>query len=140
MDVPDQQQLELYKLAVEMADRLSARRAAANGYFLTIQSALIALLGVPGLARPAVAGAGLVLAVAWWLLLRSYRHLSAAKFKVILTMEDHLPARLYRDEWEELKREATTLLRGRYAELGLIERVVPAVFALIFVAVLVSAL
>jgi hypothetical protein len=139
MDAPNQYQLELYKLAVEMADRLSARRATANGYFLTVQSALIALLGVPGLSRPAVAGAGLVLAVAWWLLLRSYRHLSAAKFKVILTMEDRLPSRIYRDEWEELKRDATTPWR-RYAELGLVERVVPAVFALIFVAVLVSAL
>jgi hypothetical protein len=29
------QYLELYKLAVEMADRISARRATANRFFLT---------------------------------------------------------------------------------------------------------
>ncbi|MGW0103196.1 RipA family octameric membrane protein, partial [Nocardia sp. NPDC003354] len=30
-----QHTLEIYKLAVEMADRTSARRASANSYFLT---------------------------------------------------------------------------------------------------------
>ena len=38
-------QLELYKLAVEMADRVSARRALANTFFLTVNTGLAALLG-----------------------------------------------------------------------------------------------
>ncbi len=37
------QYLELYKLAVEMADRVSARRATANAFFLTVNTALLAL-------------------------------------------------------------------------------------------------
>ena len=39
-----QQYLELYKLAVEMADRVSARRAAANAFFLTVNTALLAFV------------------------------------------------------------------------------------------------
>ena len=42
---PDQRILELYKLTVEMADRVSARRAGANAYFITVQGALVAALG-----------------------------------------------------------------------------------------------
>jgi hypothetical protein len=45
--------LELYKLCVEMADRVSARRATANAFFLTLNSALLAGLG---LVQPAEGG------------------------------------------------------------------------------------
>jgi hypothetical protein len=39
-----EQYLELYKLAVEMADRVSARRATANAFFLTVNTALLAFV------------------------------------------------------------------------------------------------
>src|SRR4051812_38656787 len=38
--------LELYKLAVEMADRTSARRTAANSFFVTLDSAFLAAIGL----------------------------------------------------------------------------------------------
>jgi hypothetical protein len=38
--------LEQYKLYVEMADRIGARRQAANTFFLTINTALLAFLGL----------------------------------------------------------------------------------------------
>ena len=38
--------LELYKLAVESADRVTSRRGTANSYFLTIQTTFIAVLAV----------------------------------------------------------------------------------------------
>lgn len=41
--------LEQYQMAVEMADRVSARRATANGFFLTMQTTLLALMSVKGL-------------------------------------------------------------------------------------------
>jgi hypothetical protein len=94
--------LEQYKLAVEMADRISARRATANGFFLTVQTTLIALMAVKGLDRDWVAGAGLVLAITWWLLLRSYRDLNGAKWKVIQLIEQHLPLQPFSDEWNSL--------------------------------------
>lgn len=123
-----------------MADRLSARRATANAFFLTAESTLVAIIGVRGISRTAVAGAGLVLAATWWLQLRSYRDLKAAKFTVILNMEDRLPVGVYGDEWQELKRDRVKRWRPRYAELGEVERLVPVVFATIFISVLVAQL
>src|SRR5256885_4461010 len=41
--------LEQYKLYVEMADRISSRRLTANSFFLTINSAIIALGGYAAL-------------------------------------------------------------------------------------------
>lgn len=131
--------LEQYQLAVEMADRVSARRATANSFFLTVQTTLLALMAVKGIHRDWVAGAGVVLAVAWWLLLRSYRDLSAAKWKVIQAVEAQLPLQPFSDEWSYLKQDPVAPLRSRYAELGLVERLVPAVFAAIFVVVILFA-
>ena len=133
--------IEQYKLAVEMADRLSSRRATANGFFLTAQTTLIALLAIKDLDQAWVAAGGLVLAATWWLLLRSYRDLSAAKWSVICAIEaDGLPLRPFSDEWDRLKTDPVTWWRGRYAELGWIERLVPAVFGVIFFVTLISAL
>ena len=107
--------VELYKLAVEMADRVSSRRAGANTFFLTLNTALAALVGIVSSARkPPPLGnrpsfdafglvltaiAGIVLALVWRALLRYYRRLNAAKFDVINKLEEHLPAQPYADEW-----------------------------------------
>jgi hypothetical protein len=53
----DQQVLDLYKMAVEMADRVSARRSTANAFFLTAEAALVAVIG---LATPSL------LKAPWW--------------------------------------------------------------------------
>jgi hypothetical protein len=129
-----------------MADRISARRALANTFFLTINTGLAALLGGKEL-RWYVAVAGLLFALAWWWLLQSYRKLSSAKFQVINAIEPRLPVQLFSSEWRQL--EATkaprrlwppTALRAwlhGYHELGTIERVVPLAFACIYVAELI---
>ncbi|MET9294845.1 hypothetical protein [Streptomyces sp. NPDC003077] len=129
--------LELYKLAVEMADRVSARRGTANAFFLSIQSALVTLVGfgIPKLSESpwwvslAVSLAGITLSATWWLQLRSYRDLNSAKFKVINKLEEQLPAQIFADEWEALKNDPIPGWRKRYAELGTSERIVPQVFA-----------
>jgi hypothetical protein len=87
-------ELELYKLAVEMADRISARRALANTFFLTVNTGLAALLGGSNL-RWYVAAAGIVFALAWWWLLQSYGKLSSAKLQVINAIESRLPFQLF---------------------------------------------
>ncbi len=137
--------LEIYKLAVEMADRVSARRGVANSYFLTLNTAVLAVIGTVAV-RWYLAAAGIVLCVAWWALLKSYRDLNRAKFAVILAMEEQLPARVYGDEWQRLRIEPVSFaLRpavarswfAQYRELGYIERIVPWVFALIYCAEIV---
>jgi hypothetical protein len=145
---------DLYMLAVEMADRMSARRGTANGFFLTVNTGLVALVGSTNL-RWYVAVAGIVFSATWWLLLRSYRRLNQAKFKVILEMEEHLPRKVFGDEYRHYQgagrvAESTETKASRarmearlaawtnkYRELGEVERVVPVVFALIYTAELV---
>jgi hypothetical protein len=154
--------LELYRLTVEMADRVSARRGTANSFFFTLHAALVAIIGfvrpmksstvddasTTAAASPAVeqvdtfgliyvAFAGLVLATAWWVLLKSYRDLNRAKFSVIGDMEKMLPAEPFNDEWEVLKADPVKKWRRRYAEFSTVERVVPVVFGAIYAAAII---
>jgi hypothetical protein len=121
-----------------MADRVSARRATANGFFLTVQTTLLALMAVKGLDRDWVAAGGLVLACAWWLLLRSYRDLSRAKWAVIQAMETGLPLQPFTDEWVPLSQDPVKWWRPRYAEQGFVERLVPTVFGILFLVIILS--
>jgi hypothetical protein len=137
----DPRVLELYKTAVEMADRVSARRSTANAFFLTAQTALVAVIGAttPNLLKApwwtalAVTIAGVVLSVSWWLQLRSYRDLNRAKFAVINSIEKQLPVKIFSDEWDILTKVPVNSWRTRYAELGTVERVIPGVFALLYI-------
>jgi hypothetical protein len=102
-------------MAVEMADRVSSRRAGANTFFLTLNTTLAAVVGIVSSARkPSPHGAvpsfdayglvltavaGIVLALVWRALLRYYRRLNAAKFDVINALEKQLPTQPYTEEW-----------------------------------------
>jgi hypothetical protein len=127
--------LDQYKIAVEMADRVSARRGAANSFFLAVNTALTALLGGTTL-KWYVSLAGIALAATWWVLLRSYRDLDRAKLQVIVGMEERLPVHVYGDE-AGLLRPAGSRLAG-YRELAQLEQLVPALFALIYLFVLIK--
>lgn len=59
---------ELYKLAVEIADRISARRGVANSFFLTVNTGIATLLADRDF-RWYVAAAGIVFAATSWTLL-----------------------------------------------------------------------
>lgn len=133
--------LDLYKLAVEMADRVSARRGTANTFFLTLQTALTTVLSALNDASWVAPAAGIVLSFAWWRLLVSYRDLNRAKFAAIDMLERQLPATPFADEWAALRPADDAAAAGwrRYAELGTIERVVPAVFAALYIAILLGA-
>lgn len=98
--------LEQYKLYVEMADRISQRRANTNTFFISINTFLIAVVTFFGennylIFRP-VALVGIVLSLAWYNLLSSYMHLNSGKFKIIHEIETLLPISPYKDEWNEL--------------------------------------
>lgn len=142
----DATELELYKLAVEMSDRISARRALANTFFLTVNTGLVAVLGGNTL-RWYVAAAGILFAAAWWSLLQSYRRLNEAKFAVINDIETRLPVQVFTDEWVQLRRtrvprrlwppRALWAWINGYHELGTAERVVPLAFAAIYIVELI---
>jgi hypothetical protein len=134
---PNGEVMDLYKLAVEMADRVSARRGVANSFFVALQSAILAALGFLSdrgsdpWVMVAVCLSGAVTSATWFLLLRSYRTLNRAKFAVITHLETELSHQIFADEWDALRRDPITHWQPRYAELGTVERVVPVVFLLI---------
>lgn len=137
--------LEIYKLTVEMADRVSARRGSANQFYITVLTALTAVNGLLGTADPSwyllivMSLAGIAISLAWWLQLRSYRDLNKAKFATILGIESDLPCRPFTNEWDTLKTDPVARWRLRYAELGTVERFIPWVFVGIFVALALAA-
>ncbi len=139
--------LEIYKLLVEMADRVSVRRANVNVFFLTLNSGLAAFVGVAG--APATSSldrfrltltgaAGILLALTWLVLLRTYRRLNWAKFEVITELEKEMPTAPYTDEWNFLKPTGRSQfgLAAWYLESSFVEQVVPLVFAGIYAALI----
>jgi len=139
--------MELYKLAVEMADRVSARRGTANTFFVTVNTALLAFLGLAELraAWPVAAG-GVVISVTWALLIKSYRNLNTAKFMVINEAEKRLPLKVFYDEWQHLKKDRPENWLPKnwrawlkwYVEFTIVEMIVPLVFAALYLVILFS--
>ncbi|UGQ11149.1 hypothetical protein LO772_30810 [Yinghuangia sp. ASG 101] len=129
--------LEQYKLYVEMADRVSARRALTNAFFLSLHSGILTGLGAawrsddfPVAFLFVLFAVGTVFAAAWLSLIVSYRQLNAAKYTVIGALEERLPAAPYsRAEWAALKQGTD---KGRYWPLTYPEQLLPVVFALLY--------
>jgi hypothetical protein len=133
-----QHQFEQYKLAVEMADRISARRMQTNTFFLGINTALFSILASFLKDHQIIATTAIPLVIAllllcgfWWWIVRYYRQLNSAKFEVILAMEASLPLAPYTDEWQALGGGKD--LR-RYLPLSRVENMVPLLFGLLYAA------
>lgn len=134
--------LEQYKLYVASAEKISQNRLAANTFFLSFNTALIgALAGFFDKIQnaemvDAFYVAALLLCLAWLLLLRSYRNLNSAKFKVIGMMEERLPASPYwRAEWHALGQGNDY---RKYIPLSVVELAAPLAFAAIYLYVLIA--
>ncbi len=137
--------LEQYKLYVEMADRISARRSLANTFFLTLNTAVFSLIGVLWTSPPHAARGLLIvplvvlvtLCLAWFWLVRSYRQLNSGKYAVIGALERRLPASPYwRAEWKALG-EGTD--KARYWPLTHLEQWIPCLFAVVYIGGFVAA-
>ncbi len=120
--------LEQYKLYVEMVDRVSQRRQAANRFYISLLSALGGLYLLlekiletqPNTIIWAVLT--IIISVLWWFNINSYRQLNSGKFKVIHEMEQQLPFACYDREWDYLGRGKNGKL---YRQLSKVEGYVP---------------
>lgn len=129
--------LEQYKLCVETADRVSARRNLTNTFFLSLNSAVVAVVAAvsTGVLNDMsvlllLAGLTILLAqcAAWFVMVRSYRQLNTAKWAVIGALEEQLPAFAYsRAEWGALGEGRDW---RRYLPLTYVEQWVPVIFGL----------
>ena len=131
---------EQYKIFIEMADRVSARRNLANTFFLTLHTLLISVATF-AYEKGLVASkqwliifplfAVLALCFVWWRLVHSYRQLNTAKYQVIGEYEKALPSSPYfRAEWSTLGRGTNKRL---YWPLTDAENIVPVIFAILYV-------
>ncbi|MEX5271553.1 RipA family octameric membrane protein [Kocuria sabuli] len=130
--------LEQWKMLVETSERVSTRRSLTNTFFLAINSVAVTILGIfwP---KP-TAGLSvwwillpltilLITCFSWFLLVISYRRLNKAKFAIIHSLEELLPARVFVNEWELIQRRGNT----RYIPFTAVEIVVPIIFAVTYI-------
>jgi hypothetical protein len=130
-------QFEQYKLCVEMADRISARRMLANSFFVGVHTALITAFTVlikENILAPTPLGllpfiAVITLCFVWFRVVHSYRQLNSGKFKVIHALEQLLPTAPFDSEWEALGRGKDSKL---YLPLTHVENWVPVCFGLLY--------
>jgi len=139
--------LEQYKLYVEIAGRISTRRAQTNRFYISLLSGLLALLSIvvgreilsdfQTIAFMAVAILGLALCALWNVNIRSYRQLNSGKFKVIHEMEQHLPFPCFDKEWEILGEGKES---KKYLQLTRIEQYVPILLVIPYILLFVYSL
>jgi hypothetical protein len=145
--VPTNQEpkLALFELYLATAEKVSDRRAQANSWMLSVNSAIVAFYGyleadktVVGAAQKvvwlwAIPLAGALVCLAWIFILTSYRKLNGAKFEVVQQLEADLPIPVFTLEHEAYTRD------GRWA-LSYIETVIPGCFILLYATVLIVAI
>ena len=104
--------LALFELYLTTAEKVSDRRAQANAWMLSVNSAIVALYGYLQADKSvvsagqrtiwlwAIPAAGVIVCVAWAVLLTSYRKLNRAKFAVLQELEVDLPLQPFKRERE----------------------------------------
>lgn len=127
--------LEQYKLYVQSAENVSARRVASSRYLLTLNAAFIALYGLQSASfgqnywTLIVPVTGVTVSLLWYLIIRSHANLNRIKFDVIHELEHHLPAEMYRYEWYLVKKG-----KGKtYRTVTTFEQWIPILFAALHV-------
>ncbi|HAT68373.1 MAG: hypothetical protein A2481_03180 [Candidatus Yonathbacteria bacterium RIFOXYC2_FULL_47_9] len=104
--------LEQYKILIQGIDYTSKWKHIVNNYFLTINTILLAAIGLsaardqvamPAVTHQIVPAIGVFVAIAWWITVRGYNDVLEAKFSILHCVEERLPLALYKTEWEILK-------------------------------------
>ena len=138
-----QELLEIYKLHAELADSVSKQRAAMNRFYVLIFSGLAVLFsaflqrknGVPiGWLMLGFGVFGMLLASAWFIVIRSYCQLNSGKFQVLLALEEKLAYPFFKREWDLLGKGTK---RRTYWQLTRVETFIPVIFGICFAVLLV---
>jgi hypothetical protein len=139
--------IEQYKLYVEMADRVSARRIDASKLYIALLTGLLAVIpfilekntpeNIQRTVFLTMGFLGIAICFVWILNIRSYKQLNSLKFKVIHEMEKQLPFPCYDREWEILKEEKDS---RSYLRLSKVEQYVPFLLMVPYMILLVFAL
>jgi len=125
------EKLEIYKLMVEMADRVSQRRQASNSFYLTLNTlifggtAYVRVITDSHMLVIAICMAGIMASVLWASSISSYKTLNTAKFAVIHEMELGFSYRPFTEEWRRLDPDQDGI---RHKPFHVTEVAVPRIF------------
>ena len=125
--------MEIYKTYLATADAISTRRQKANAFFLTVNTAIVGVLGYSNPCLQQTIGhliwvisiSGMLLSYTWYRVIRSYKGLNSAKFRVIHLIESKLPLAVFDAEWEAVGRGRD---RKKYLPFTRVEMIVPWIF------------
>ena len=123
--------VEQWSKAVEMADTTIDKRISSTNVYLTIETALIAVMSfVSSWIDYIIPVVGILVAVIWGFSIRSYRILSKAKYSVVNEIEEMLPLKPFSYEWELIRTDK------KYKNVTTLERWLPVIFGCLFAAIL----
>ncbi|MCK5211418.1 hypothetical protein KAJ89_01830 [Candidatus Parcubacteria bacterium] len=132
--------MEQYRIYIDSAERISDRRQKNNDFFLTVNTALLALLGISSKANNIsipmiiiVSFAGIIICYSWYRLVMSYKNINTGKFKVVHKIEKQLPVSLYDVEWKELGEGKNKKL---YLPFTHVELKIPWIFVVLYLIVI----
>jgi hypothetical protein len=138
----------LYKMMVDSSEQLIQRRQTMNAFFTTAIGSLLAIAGAlaqfgtvksPTISFLVMTGFGLVgllLCNSWRNLIDNYGKLNAAKFRVILKLEQSLSAQIFSAEWAALGKDQRP---QKYKSFTATENAVPLWFAILMFSLILIA-
>ena len=136
--------LDQYKMFQKSSEDLVARRQSVNSFYISVNSALVALVGVVmGVVEmPAklyviafMCITGIILDISWVSILDSYGTLNAAKMKVIKLLEEQLPIELYDAEWRVM---SDKLNNKKYVSFTNSEKRIPRIFSIVYIVIIIA--
>ena len=119
--------LAQWKSCVDAANAVSDKRNTSNSVYITLNTALLALISFSMDYKSFILAAiGVTVCLLWMITIRNYRKLSAVKFEIIDLIERDLPLAPYEYEWKKLSGEK------KYVTLSKIEGVLPWIFIFLY--------
>ena len=136
--------LEQYKLFLQTSEDLVNRRQNVNSFYISISSALVAIMGILfaldfGQKARLIIGMvfciiGIILSISWSKILSCYGNLNSSKMKIISSIEKQLPLSLFDAEWAAL---SDKLNKKKYISFTESEQVIPRLFGAVYFLVMI---
>lgn len=135
--------LEQYKSLVSDVGNVGTRYATANGFYLSVLTALLGVLAYVGTGKVIdqttypmvllVAVFAIAICWIWHKTIQFYRKLFRAKFSVLKVLEKHLPVQVYESEDQQVYTDGTKPLTEHEASVPMVLGVFYAVIGVIAV-------
>ena len=124
--------LEQYRIAVDVADRMNARKELINKLFISAHAIIFTYLAsqeIHSSVSMLLPVFGIFLSFIWASIIRNYRVLNNAKFEVIEEMETRLPWNVFKSEWDKLGRGRN---KKTYHNISSVELKIPFLFSFLY--------